>query len=134
MTKFKGIEFESIEKKYELPNFIDYISEETNLTKRTIIKILENIENLNLIFNDPQGFISSVILIINETLSRFLVNGIKYTPINDWYRMEQFEDITTYEDLILLVNHSVYEGVIWQSNIEYNFAKVLDRMLNVRLY
>ena len=117
-----------------IPNLIEQLSNDTKLTRSTILKILTKINNLNLIFQNPQSFISSVSSIIKNKLADFLVDGIKYLKIDDWYKMELFKDILTYKDAIIPVDRSIYDGIIWGSDIEKNFAKKLNEMNNVKLF
>jgi len=134
VTSFKGVGYEYLDKSYSIHNVIDYISEETRLTRKTIITILNNITNLGFVFRDPQEFISSVVLIIKEVLADFLVNGIKYLEVDDWYKLELFNEIKTYANIILPVEKSIYDGIIFNSDVEKNFAEGLERMTNVRLF
>jgi type III restriction enzyme len=134
VTTFKGVGHEVIEKTYSIPNVLDYLSNETKLTRRTIMAILNGITNLDLIFRDPQEFLSSIVTIIKETLADFLVNGIKYLEVDDWYKMELFKEIETYQDLILPVDNSIYEGIIWQSDTEKKFAEFLNGLKSVKLF
>lgn len=135
VTTFKGIGHETLEKSFLIPNVVEYIANETKLTRRTVIGILTSINNLELIFKDPQEFVLSVTLIIKERLADFLVNGIKYLEVDDWYKMELFKDMDTYKDIIVPVDKTIYEGgVIWDSDIEKNFAKKLEGMPNVKLF
>jgi type III restriction enzyme len=133
VTTFKGKAHEAIDRNYLIPDVVDYVSKETKLTRRTVVRILTGIKNLDLIFKDPQEFVSSVTLIIKETLAEFLIGGIKYLQINDWYKMELFKDIETNKDLILFVEQSIYEGIACDSAIEKGFAESLASMSNIKL-
>lgn len=135
VTTFVGQGTEVLNKTYDIPNIVGYVSDETKLTRETIVKILTNIKNLDLIFKNPQEFISSITLIIREKLTDFLVNGIKYLEVDDWYKMELFTDMETYQDIIVPVEKTIYEGgVIWDSDVEKNFAEKLEDMKNVKLF
>ena len=54
--------------------------------------------------------------------------------MEDWYKMELFQDILTYEDSIIPVDHSIYDGIIWDSKNERSFAEKLDDMSSVKLF
>ncbi|MEM3063001.1 MAG: DEAD/DEAH box helicase, partial [Nitrososphaerota archaeon] len=134
-TKLVGQGTEALDKTYDIPDIIGYISDETKLTRETIVKILTNIKNLDLIFKNPQEFVSSVSLIIKEKLADFLVNGIKYLEVDDWYKMELFTEIETYQDMIVPVEKTIYDGGIKRdSDVEKDFAKALEDMNNVKLF
>ncbi len=133
-TDVIGTGKEQIETQFPIPNLIKQLTIETKLTRSTILKILTRITNLNLVFQNPQSFISSISNIIKENLEDFLVDGIEYFEMEDWYKMELFEDIRTYEDSIIPVDHSIYDGIIWDSKNERSFAKKLDDMSSVKLF
>ena len=134
VTKFVGEGSKELETNFTAPNILDDIVKETNLTRATVVKILCKIKNLNLIFTNPQEFISSCTIIIREKLADLLVNGIKYLKVDDWYKMKLFKDIETYKNLIVPVSKTIYDGVIWEADTEKRFAENLDRMENVRLF
>lgn len=134
-TQFIGEGSEKLNHCFPIPNVIEQISTETNLTRTTIVKILLRIKNLNLIFNDPQEFISSCIIIIQKKLSDMLVNGIKYIHVDEWYEMKLLNGIKTYKGMIVPANKTIYsEGAVVDSQIESEFAKALDNMNNVKLF
>ena len=134
VTKIVGEGSNNLETDFTTPNMIDEITNATNLTRATVVKILCKIKNLNMVFTNPQEFISSCIVIIQEKFADLLVNGIKYLKTDNWYRMELFKDIETYKDLIVPVSKTIYDGAIWEADTEKRFAEDLDRMENVRLF
>ncbi len=135
VTSFVGEGSEEYNKDLSIPNIVEQIADETNLTRTTVVKILNNIKNLDLIFNNPHEFISSCIVIIKEKIADMLVNGIKYQQVDDWYMMELFEDIKTYKNMIVQASKTIYDdGAITDSCVEREFAKKLDRMNNVKLF
>ncbi len=133
-THFVGQGSEELVKDFSIPNLLERISDETSLTKKTIYKILSGINNLDLIFTNPQDFIYSITLIIKEKLRDFLVNGIKYVELDSWWQMELFDNIETYEDYYYEVEKSIYDAIQWDSKGERTFARRLDRMDNVKLF
>jgi type III restriction enzyme len=62
------------------------------------------------------------------------VNGIQYEKINQWYEMTQFEDIPGWSDNLVPAEHSVYDHVIYESEIEKAFVEGLERREDVKLY
>ncbi len=133
VTIFKGASQQELDKTFSIPDIVDHVSNETKLTRGTIVKILTKINNLHLIFKNPQEFIASCTLIIKEELANFLINGIEYKQIKgeDWYKMELFEDIETYENMIVKVDKTIYDdGIIFDSKVEKDFAKELDQQDN----
>ena len=133
-TDIQRTETSQINHTFPVPNIIDQLSNETQLTRSTIVKILTKINNLEKIFQNPQSFILSMSSIVKEKLEDFLINGLKYLEVNDWFRMELFKNILAYENAVVPVNNSIYDGIIWDSNNERKFVKKLDEMANVRLF
>lgn len=121
---------------YSIPNLVKIISEETNLTKNTVVEILSKINNLNLLFNNPREFMESVVLIISSCLKEFLLNGIKYVEVNENWKMSLFEEIDAYEDNILVdeKEKSIYQDILFDSKGEAEFAKKLEEDSRVKLF
>lgn len=133
-THFVGQGSEELVKDFTIPNILDRLNKETNLTRKTIYEILSGIDNFDLIFVNPQDFLNSVSLIIKETLRDFLVTGIKYIELDSWWQMELFDNIETYEDYYFEVDKSIYDAIQWDSQGERTFARQLDRMENIKLF
>jgi hypothetical protein len=70
------------------------------------------------------------VLIIKEKLAEFLVNGIRYSEKGESYKMEVFDSIPTYKDYIRWADKSIFEGIIWDSLIEKNFAEKINIIKN----
>jgi len=120
---------EKLQSQFQIPNMIDIIEEETKLTRPTIVKIITSIKNLNLVFNNPQEFFSQLIKIIKENLEDFLIKGIQYKENNDMYKMELFDDVSNaYIDKVEMVENSIYDGIIYDSQIEKKFAHEINNM------
>ncbi len=133
-TDVLGTERPPIKKDFPIPDIIEQLSDETKLTRSTIVNILTKINNLNLVFANPQSFLLSVSHIIKEKLADFLVDGVQYLEVDDYYKMELFQDILTYEDTIIPVKHSIYDKIVWDSKIEEKFANDLNEMNNIKLF
>ena len=89
---------------------------------------------------DPQKFMDQVAHILKTVLHELLVNNIKYEriassdPDFEW-EMRQFKS----EELIdylssLQVNNSVYEYIVYDSEVEREFAEKLDKRTNIKLF
>jgi type III restriction enzyme len=116
-------------------NLIKFIEKETSLTKNTIFKILEGSNNLNLLFLNPQKYAEKVIEVIKECKKSFEVEGIKYINLQESYDVGLLrEEIPSYGSRVLKVKKSIYDGVIKESNIEEEFAKVLDKDSRIKLF
>lgn len=122
-----------------LPDIISYLQNETNLTRRTIVKILNTSDTLHLFKKNPQRYMELVANIITSKMRLMIVDGIKYTKLGEdqYYAQELFEQ----EELIgylsknmLESNKSVYEYVIYDSGVEESFARSFESNSNIKLY
>ena len=70
-----------LKKNYPILDLVGEIERETLLTRQTILAILEKIEMLDYIFQNPRYFIRSVIATFKKTLEEELLDGIQYSKI-----------------------------------------------------
>jgi len=123
-----------------VPDVLAYLQNETELTRSTLVRILKESRRLSEFFVDPQRFMDAVADILKHELHRLLVDGIKYERIDaegpdaEW-EMLLFKN----EELInyltaLQVNHSVYEYVVYDSEVEREFATKLDGREDIKLF
>lgn len=116
-------------------NLISYIEKETNLTRNTIFRILQDSNNLNLLFLNPQKYAEKVIEVIKECKKAFEVEGVKYINLDENYGVGLLkEEVEDYDNRLLKVKKSVYDAIIKESNIEEEFAKALDRDTRIKLF
>ncbi len=124
---------------YILPDIVSYLQNETNLKRKTIVDILIKSEKLEDFKNNPQKFIEGVAEIIKHTMRSFIVDGIKYQKIGDdsYWAQELFIDEDLYGYLsknMLEAKKSVYDYVVYDSDIEYQFADAFEKNDGVKLY
>jgi type III restriction enzyme len=130
------INFSSI----NLPDLLAYLQNETELTRSTLVRILKDSGRLAEFFNNPQRFMDAVASILKYELHRLLVDGIKYEKIagngaeSEWEQMLfKNEEMINYLTA-LQVKHSVYEYIVYESEIEREFAKRLDERGDIKLF
>lgn len=134
-TFFVGDDAEDINKDYPIHDILSELSKETHLTRATIYEILSQVKTLDLIFKNPKEYIQSVSLIIKEKLKEFLINGIQYLELKEFWQMELFEDnLETYEEYIEPTDKSIYDGIIWDSEGEQTFAQKLEKDNRVKMF
>jgi len=78
---------------------------------------------------NPQKFMDAVVPILKNELHRLLIDGIKYEKLPDQeYSMRLFEnpEIMSYLNNRLEVQKSVYDAIVYESEIERKFAEALD--------
>jgi type III restriction enzyme len=108
-------------------NIINELSEKTNLTRKSLVKILTGISNLNLLFHNPQEFLLSVSIIIKNILEKQIVNGIQYKKTSDKYGLFKFEDIIErYEDNVIDTARSIYDKIEYDSEFEKQVSTYLN--------
>lgn len=72
---------------------------------------------------------------LKEKLADHLVNGVQYEQINEWYEMTQLEtSIESWMDYMVPAGHSVYDHVIYESEVEKEFVDGLEKRGDVKLY
>lgn len=125
--------------KYALPDIITYLQNETNLTRKTLVKILKESKRLEDFKNNPQKFMDEVSLIIQRKMRYLIVDGIKYERIGDeaFYAQELFEneELTGYlEKNMIESDKSVYDYVVYDSDVEAEFANRFEHNERVKVY
>ena len=123
-----------------LPDVLAYLQNETELTRSTLVRILKESGRLSEFFLNPQRFMDSVAKILKYELHRVLVDGIKYEkiegsgPESEWemLRFRSEESINLFD--ALKVDHSVYEYIVYDSEVELEFAKKLDKREDIKLF
>ncbi len=120
-----------------LPDMLSYIQSETELTRKTIYEIVTKSNRLAEYIINPQKYMDSVVSIIRNELHRLMIDGIKYEKIafQEW-SMQLFKDkeIFSYLSNRLEVKKSVYDAVVYDSEIEKNFAEELDKREDIKLF
>lgn len=123
-----------------IPDILAYLQNETELTRSTLVKILKASNRLEEVFKNPQKFLDQVASIIKHELHRLLIDGIKYEKISgkgeesEW-QMELFknEELVDYLNA-LQVNKSIYDHIVYDSEVEREFAKKLDEREDIKLF
>ena len=122
----------------ELPDLLTELQDRTQLTRRSIHRILVGSRRLDDFKRNPQQFIELAAKAINSCKQRALVDGIKYQRIGDdaYFAQELFEEkeLTGYLRNMLAVEKSVHEKVIYESDTEARFADDLEKNSAVKLY
>jgi len=123
----------------ELPDLLTDLQDQTQLTRRSIARILTTSDRLDDFKRNPQQFIELAAEAINRTKRLALVDGIKYQRIGDqeYYAQELFaqEELKGYLKDSMEASKSVYERVIYDSaGIERGFAEEMEKSEAVKLY
>lgn len=123
----------------ELPDILTDLQDRTQLTRRTIARILTGSQRLDDFKRNPQQFIELAGEIINRCKRLALVDGIKYEKLGGehFYAQELFEEqeLTGYlKNMLPDTQKSVYEHVVYDSDTERDFAQSLEYNEAVKVY
>jgi len=122
----------------ELPDILTDLEAKTQLTRRSIYRILVESKRLDDFKRNPQQFIELAADIIIRTKRMALVDGIKYQRIGDdaYYAQQLFEsqELSGYLKSMIDANKSVHEQVIYQSDTERTFAEDLEKNEAIKVY
>jgi type III restriction enzyme len=122
----------------ELPDILTDLQDKTQLTRRSIYRILVESERLDDFKRNPQQFIELAAEIINRSKRLALVDGIKYQRIGaeEYYAQQLFEtqELTGYLKSMIDANKSVHQQVIYQSDTERSFAEQLEMNEAIKVY
>ncbi len=122
-----------------LPDIVSYLQNETQLTRKSIVKILTGCNKLDYFKINPQKFIEGCIDIINEQMNLHIIDGISYKKIGDaeYYSQELFENKELFGYLKSNLKESTkspYDYVVYDSNIESKLAKEFENSENISVY
>jgi len=123
----------------ELPDVLTELQDRTQLTRRTIYRVLTASGRLDDFKRNPQAFIELAAEAINRRKRLAVVDGIKYQRLGDeaYYAQELFEqeELTGYlKNMLTATQKSVFEQVIYDSNTEAAFADSLEKNEAIKVY
>lgn len=122
----------------ELPDLLTELQNRTQLTRRSIGRILFGSERLDDFRVNPQKFIETAAEAINQSKRMAIVDGIKYRRSGNesYYAQELFvkEELAGYLSKMIKSQKSVYDHVMWDSDNEARFTKQLEGNAAVKVY
>jgi type III restriction enzyme len=126
------------ERDIELPDLLTELQDRTQLTRRSIQRILCGSGRLDDFKRNPQAFIELTAEAINRCKQLALVDGIKYQRLGDehYYAQELFEqeELTGYLKNLLDAKKSVYEKIVYDSDTERTFGDQLEKNGAIKVY
>ena len=122
-----------------LPDVLTDLQDRTQLTRRTIRRVLVESQRLDDFKRNPQAFIEVAGQAINRCKRLAVVDGIKYQRLGDeyCYAQELFEqeELTGYlKNMLTETQKSVYEQVVYDSDTEGTFADGLEKNHAIKVY
>ena len=126
----------------ELPDILTELQNRTQLTRRSIVRILTDPttrHRLEEFKRNPQAYIELAGEVIRRCMRLAIVEGIKYQRIGEehYYAQELFkaEELNGYlKQMLTDTKKSVYEAVRYDSETERSFANDLEQNQAVRVY
>lgn len=122
----------------ELPDLLTELQDRTQLTRRSIHRMVTESGRLRDFLMNPQEFIRNAAEAINRAKRLALVDGIRYQRLGSeaYYAQELFEqeELSGYLRSMIAANKSVHEYVIYQSDTERSFAEQLERNEAIKVY
>ncbi|MBU1664960.1 MAG: DEAD/DEAH box helicase, partial [Gammaproteobacteria bacterium] len=125
----------------KIPDLLGYLQSKTELTRSTLAQILIQSGRLGEVKDNPQMFLDQALYAIQAELHELMIAGIKYERINGAgyeteYEMLLFEEneITGYLGNMLEVEKSIYDVVLWESEVEHEFAEAMNSREDIRLF
>ncbi len=105
------------------------------LTRGTLLEIFRRTKLRQAALQNPYEFATVAVQVIKHRLAAQLVDGIQYEKDGSWYEMTQFDmEILEWDDYLVPAERSLYDHVIYESEVEKTFAEDLDRRDDVKLY
>ncbi len=138
-TEKRGAEVVTLdETDIQLPDILTELQDRTQLTRRSIHRILVESRRLDDFKRNPQQFIEQTAGAISRCKQLALVDGIKYQRLGDehYYAQELFEEheLRGYLDNMIKTERSVYECVVFDSEVEKTFAEALEHNSAIKVY
>jgi type III restriction enzyme len=122
----------------ELPDLLTELQDRTQLTRRSIHRVLTGSQRLDDFKRNPQQFIELAAEAINRCKRLAVVDGIKYQRLGDehYYAQELFEqeELMGYLKNMLDATKAVYEQVVYDSGTEAAFADELEKNTAIKVY
>ena len=125
---------------FRMPDALFYIQERTELTRSTILEILNCSGRLGDMLINPQLFLDNTVAAIKEVLYELMIDGIKYEKIGSReYEMRLFEDYEIHiNDLTFDVSKqdkTIYSNLVpLDSEVEYDFARECESRDDIEFY
>lgn len=113
---------------------VEMIKNETKLTRQTVVSILEKAGNTIAFLNNPEKFCFEASRVIKSELTKDYVEQIQYELTPETYSVKQFENIPSHKESVHKVSNSIYDAIVYDSEVEKTFAIDLDGDERIKLF
>lgn len=130
----------TFEQSLPVPDLLGYIANQTELRQETVARILSVDGVLGKVRANPQYMMDMIVNELRRIMQTMLVDGIKYEEIaGSSYEMQIFKDaeIESYITNMHPVSQqekTLYNHVVFDSEVEHSFAQELDARDEVEFY
>lgn len=122
----------------ELPDLLTDLQDRTQLTRRTLSRVLTASRRLDDFKRNPQQFTELTAGAINRCKRMVVVDGIKYQRLgaDHYYAQELFEseELSGYLRNLMDAKKSIHEQVVYDSETEATFADQLEKNTAIKIY
>lgn len=129
-----GARSQSLSQAKRVIDCVELIKNETKLTRQTVVDIISKSNNTTAFLNNPERFCFEASRIIKAELVKDYIEQISYEVLPEKYNIKQFENIPTYKDVTQPVKNSIYDAIVYDSDVEKNFAVDLDADERIKLF
>ncbi|PGH39176.1 MAG: hypothetical protein CRN43_10720, partial [Candidatus Nephrothrix sp. EaCA] len=130
---FGGTETYKLKAKFEPLDLVKELCENTNLSHATILKILNNIANLDQIIKNPPQYIHEAAKIIRNIELDEMLRGLDYHLTGEEFPFSftDFARNVSKPDYMETPNRGVFDKMLIDSNVEYDFARAADKQPDI---
>ncbi|MEI6122329.1 MAG: DEAD/DEAH box helicase family protein [Bacteroidota bacterium] len=130
---FGGAETYKLKAKFTPLDLVEELSENTGLSYTTLFKIVNNITNLEHIIKNPPQYIHTAAGIIRNIELDEMLRGLDYhlTGEDFSFSFTDFVRNVSTADYVETPNKGVFDKMLIDSNVEYDFAKATDNQTDV---
>ncbi|MBU1615971.1 hypothetical protein KJ693_11780, partial [bacterium] len=109
-------------------DLIEEISENTSLAYPTVLKIVKGLTNLKEIIKNPPRFLQEAVNKIRDIELDEMLRALEYQISGEAFELDKFQQyiIKNTEKIEPTPNRGIYDHIIWDSEVEQNFARDAD--------
>ncbi|MBI4648886.1 MAG: hypothetical protein HY738_20430, partial [Bacteroidia bacterium] len=125
---FGGTEPYKLKARFTPLDLVEELSENTGLSYTTLFKIVDKISNLEQIIKNPPQYIHTAAAIIRNIELDEMLRGLDYhlTGESFPFSFSDFVKNISKADYVETPNRGVFDKMLIDSNVEYDFAKAAD--------
>ena len=130
---FGGTETYRLKAKFTPLDLVEELSENTGLSYTTLFRIVNNITNLDHIIKNPPQYIHTAAGIIRNIELDEMLRGLDYhlTGEDFPFSFTDFVKNVSKSDYVETPNRGVFDKMLIDSNVEYDFAKATDNQPDI---